>query len=46
MLIDMGVPIPAVSKRLRHTSPQVTMEVYAHATQDSDKLIADKLDTL
>ena len=46
LLIDMGVPIPAVSQRLGHTSPQVTMEVYAHATQDSDKLIADKLNTL
>ena len=44
LLIDMGVPIPAVSQRLGHTSPQVTMEIYAHATQDSDKLIADKLD--
>jgi integrase len=46
LLLAKGIPVPAVSKRLGHTSPQITLNVYAHATQDSDQEIADTLDTL
>ena len=43
-LIDGKMSITAVSHRLGHSSPQVTMSIYAHPTQDSDKEIADFLD--
>lgn len=46
MLIAKGVPITAVSKRLGHVSPQVTLSVYAHAEKDSDKNIAALLETI
>lgn len=46
MLIANGVPITAVSKRLGHSSPQVTLSVYAHALSDSEQSIADKLNSL
>lgn len=45
-LITMGVPITAISKRVGHSSPQITMSVYAHAEQDSDKKIAALLNSL
>lgn len=32
LLIDAGVPIPAVSKRLGHSSIATTIKTYAHAT--------------
>jgi len=31
-----GVPIPEVSRHLGHSSPQVTMTVYAHAIPEAD----------
>jgi integrase len=43
-LLDGKMPITAVSHRLGHSSPQITMAIYAHPTQDSDKEIADFLD--
>lgn len=46
LLLSKGIPIPAVSKRLGHGSPQMTMAIYAHATADSDKLITKTLDAL
>lgn len=46
ILIAQGVPITAISKRLGHTSPKVTLSIYSHATQDSDDNIAVLLDTL
>ncbi len=44
ILINNGVPVTAVSKRLGHSSPQVTLSVYAHASSDSDESIAKLLD--
>lgn len=44
LLIAKGVPVTAVSKRLGHASPQITMSIYAHPTQDSDKEIAHLLE--
>lgn len=46
LLIAQGVPITAISKRLGHTSPKVTLSIYSHATNDSDENIAALLDTL
>ena len=46
LLIEKGVPITAISKRLGHTSPKVTLSIYSHATSDSDDNIAKLLETL
>lgn len=46
LLIANGVPITAVSKRLGHTSPQITLSVYSHATKDSDQAIVETLENL
>lgn len=46
LLIAQGVPITAISKRLGHTSPKITLSIYSHAMQDSDENIAALLDTL
>lgn len=35
-LLERGVPVPKVSKHLGHSSPQVTMTIYAHAIPDDD----------
>lgn len=43
-LISAGVPITAISKRVGHSSPEITLSVYAHADADSDKKIADLLE--
>jgi integrase len=32
-LIDLGVPIPLVSQAMGHSSPQVTMAIYAHVVK-------------
>jgi integrase len=45
-LIANGVPVTAIAKRLGHSSAQITMSVYAHAYDDSDKAIADLLSHL
>ncbi len=33
-LIDLGVPIAVVSKVMGHSSPDITMSIYAHALKD------------
>jgi integrase len=40
MLIDAGVDVVTISKRLGHSSPTVTLEVYAHRFQQSDSKAA------
>lgn len=40
LLIHSGVPITAVSARLGHATPQVTMTLYAHALPGQDDLAA------
>jgi integrase len=42
-LIEAKMPITAISRRLGHSSPQTTLAIYAHPTQDGDKEIADFL---
>lgn len=45
-LISLGVPITAISKRVGHSSPQITLSVYAHAEQNSEEKIAKLLENL
>jgi integrase len=42
-LIDAGVPIPTVSKRLGHRDTATTLNVYAHAVEHTDRAAADVL---
>jgi integrase len=44
ILIAKGVPITAISKRLGHTSPKVTLSIYSHSMAGSDEEIAKILD--
>lgn len=41
ILIDQGVDIVKISKRLGHANPRITLEVYAHLLPNSDNEIAD-----
>jgi hypothetical protein len=34
MLLKNGVPVPTVAHVLGHSSPRITMDVYAHCLQD------------
>jgi len=40
LLLAQGLPVPAVSARLGHAHPGVTMTVYAHALQGQDDAAA------
>ncbi len=42
-LIDAGVDIVTISKRLGHASPNVTLQVYAHLFRTSDAKAADAI---
>ena len=42
-LIHNGVPITAISKRLGHRSPKITLEVYSHMYEESEEQIVDLL---
>jgi integrase len=42
-LIDAGVDIVTISKRLGHASPNVTLQVYAHLFKNSDAKAADAI---
>lgn len=42
-LIDAGVDIVTISKRLGHASPAITMKVYAHLFQQSDAKAAEAI---
>lgn len=41
LLLSKGLPVTAVSARLGHANPQVTMTVYAHALPQQDQEAAD-----
>jgi integrase len=43
-LIDAGVDIVTISKRLGHASPDVTLRVYAHLFQRDDDKAAAAID--
>ena len=38
------VSLPAIAKRLGHSSPVITLQTYAHVYSDSDTIIANKID--
>jgi len=42
-LLESGVNIVNVSKRLGHANISITMDVYAHSMPNSDEMIAEKL---
>jgi integrase len=46
MLIDMGVPITEISKRLGHKDPSVTLRTYSHMYKNKGRNIADKIGDL
>jgi len=43
LLLAQGLPVPAVSARLGHANPQITMSVYAHALPAQDQQSADAI---
>ncbi len=43
LLLDAGLPVPAVSARLGHARPSITMSIYAHKVGQSDRQAADAL---
>lgn len=45
-LLSRGLPVPAVSARLGHSDPAVTMRIYAHALPLDDRRVADEWDRL
>ena len=44
LMLRAGVPVDAVSKRLGHASPVVTMQIYAHVLEDADAAAVAKLE--
>ena len=46
MLIDMGIDILEISRRLGHESPKTTLDTYAHLYPDKDAKLAGELNRL
>lgn len=44
MLIEMGVPVTEIAKRLGHDSPATTLRVYSHLYPGKERNIADLID--
>lgn len=44
LLLHENVPIPAISARLGHANPGITMEIYAHELPGQDHLAADAIE--
>jgi integrase len=44
ILLAQGVPLPAVSQRLGHSSPAITAAIYSHALKGSDQQSAQALE--
>lgn len=43
LLLGEGVPLPAVSSRLGHANPQITLRLYAHALPGQDRQAAEAI---
>ncbi len=43
LLLNQGVPVPVVSKYLRHRNPSITMTTYAHIIEGTGGVAADAL---
>lgn len=41
ILLGEGAPLPDVSKRLGHASPDITAKIYAHAIEGNDARLAE-----
>jgi integrase len=46
LLLDQGLPLPAVSRRLGHSSPAITARVYAHHLAGQDQRAARALEAV
>jgi integrase len=46
LLINQGVDVAAVAKRLGHADTATTLKIYTHALQKADRVAADKLENL
>jgi integrase len=46
LLLNEGVPVTAVSARLGHANPQITLKIYAHALPGQDKMAAQAIDNV
>ncbi len=46
LLLAAGLPVPAVSQRLGHATPAITMSVYAHALKAQDVAAAEAIGKL
>lgn len=46
MLLASGEPVIDVSRRLGHSKPSITLDVYGHAIPGHDQKIADKISGL
>jgi integrase len=46
LLLSNGMPLPAVSARLGHCDPAVTLRIYAHALPPDDKRLAREWDRI
>lgn len=44
LMLRAGVPVDAVSKRLGHATPVVTMTVYSHVLEDADAAAVERLE--
>lgn len=45
-LIENGVPITQVSRRLGHSSSQITLSIYAHATKQNEGKVIDAINKI
>lgn len=43
LLLDRGLPLPAVSARLGHANPNITATIYGHAIKGQDRQAAEAL---
>lgn len=46
MLAAMGVPIKAIMRRVGHNKAETTLAIYTHVTDEMQREVCDKLDTL
>ncbi|MFZ7120735.1 MAG: tyrosine-type recombinase/integrase [Eubacteriaceae bacterium] len=46
ILMDLGLNIKAISKRLGHASTEITSRTYVHAVEETDKIAAEKIGEL
>ncbi|MCR5175944.1 MAG: tyrosine-type recombinase/integrase [Anaerovibrio sp.] len=46
LLLNQGANVAAVAKRLGHSSPATTLNVYSHVYRNEDMTIANMLDNV